>query len=118
MNDLKTFGFLFETMVVRDLRVYAESLGGEVRHYRDKAGLECDAVMHLPNGSYALFEVKTGGRHLIDEGAKTLTKLSNLIANKNLRGPVFKMIVTAVGDCAYTRKEDGILVCPLSALRP
>jgi predicted AAA+ superfamily ATPase len=118
VNDLKTFGFLFETMVVRDLRVYAESLGGEVRHYHDKTGLECDAVIHLPDGTYALFEVKTGGQHLIDEGVKTLAKLARLIDGKGYRAPAFKMIITAVGDYAYTRKEDGILVCPLSALKP
>ena len=118
VNDLKTFGFLFETLVVRDLRIYAESLGGEVRHYHDKTGLECDAVLHLPNGGYALLEVKTGGKRLIEEGAKTLASLSNLIASKNLRAPAFRMIVTAVGDYAYERKEDGVIVCPLSALRP
>ncbi len=117
MNDLKTFGFLFETMAVRDLRVYAEALDGEVRHYRDKAGLECDAVIHLPNGAYALFEIKTGGRHLIDEGAKTLNDLSRLIAAKKLPEPAFRMIVTAVGEYAYARREDGIVVCPLSALK-
>ena len=117
LNDLKTFGFLFETMAVRDLRVYAESLGGEVRHYHDKTGLECDAVIHLSNGSYALFEVKLGGKHLIEEGVKTLKTLSNLIVEKKLREPAFKMIVTAVGEYAYVRKEDGIIVCPLSALK-
>lgn len=118
INDLKTFGFLFETLAVRDLRVYAESLGGEVRHYHDKRGLECDAVIHLPNGSYALFEVKTGGKHLIEEGAETLTSLTKLISSKNLCAPVFRMVLTAVGDCAYTRKEDGIIVCPVGCLRP
>ena len=118
VNDLKTFGFLFETLVVRDLRIYAESLGGEVRHYHDKTGLECDAVLHLPDGGYALLEVKTGGKRLVEEGAKTLANLSKLIASKNLRAPAFRMIVTAVGDYAYERKEDGVIVCPLSALRP
>ena len=116
MNDLKTFGFLFETMAVRDLRVYAEALGGEVRHYHDKQGLECDAVVHLANGKYALFEVKTGGKRLIEEGAETLNALAKLIAVKALPPPAFRMILTAVGEYAYTRKEDGIIVCPLSAL--
>lgn len=118
MNDLKAFGFLFETMAVRDLRVYAESHGGEVRHYHDKTGLECDAVIHLPNGAYALFEVKLGGGHLIEEGAQTLQKLAGLIAAKKFRAPEFKMVVTAVGDYAYVRREDGVIICPLSALRP
>ena len=116
MNDLKTFGFLFETMAMRDLRVYAEALEGEVRHYHDKQGLECDAVIHLANGRYALFEIKLGGKRLIDEGANTLNALSRLIADKNLPPPAFRMIVTAVGEFAYTRQEDGIIVCPLSAL--
>lgn len=116
MNDLKTFGFLFETMVMRDLRVYAEALDGEVRHYHDKQGLECDAVIHLANGRYALFEVKLGGQRLIDEGANTLNALARLISDKNLPAPAFRMIVTAVGEFAYARKEDGIVVCPLSAL--
>lgn len=118
MNDLKTLGFLFEAMAVRDLRVYAESLRGEVRHYHDKMGLECDAVIHLANGEYALFEVKIGGTRLMEEGARTLSTLAKLISEKNLRAPAFKMILTAVGDVAYTRKEDGIVVCPLSALKP
>ncbi len=118
MNDLKTFGFLFETMVVRDLRAYAESLGGEVRHYHDKTGLECDAVIHLPNGTYALFEVKLGGSHLIEEGVRTLTSLTSLISAKALPAPAFKMVITAVGDYAYAREEDDIIVCPISALRP
>lgn len=117
MNDLKTFGLMFETMAVRDLRVYAELLGGEVRHYHDKAGLECDAVIHLPNGEYALFEVKMGGQRLIDEGARTLNSLDSLIVGKKLRKPTFKMIITAVGEYAYVRKEDGIMVCPLSSLK-
>ncbi|MBR4170697.1 MAG: ATP-binding protein [Kiritimatiellae bacterium] len=117
LNDLKTFGFLFETMVIRDLRVYAEALGGEVRHYHDKTGLECDAVIHLPNGTYALLEVKIGGKHLIEEGTRTLNNLARLISVKKLREPEFKMVITAVGEYAYVRKEDGIIVCPISALK-
>lgn len=118
MNDLKTFGFFFETLVVRDLRVYAEALGGDVRHYHDKTGLECDAVVHLPNGAYGLVEVKTGGKRLIDQGAATLGDLSGLIEKKGLRPPAFKMVVTAVGDCACRRTEDGVLVCPIGCLKP
>ena len=118
MNDLKTFGFLFETLVVRDLRVYAESLGGEVRHYHDKTGLECDAVIHLPNGEYGLFEVKLGGDRLIAEGAGTLGELQRLVRKKGLKEPAFCMVVTAVGDYAYRRSDDGVVVCPVSALKP
>ena len=117
MNDLKTFGFFFEALAIRDLRVYAESIGGEVRHYHDKIGLECDAVIHLMNGAYALFEIKTGGRHLIEEGCVTLNQLTKLIKAKSLREPAFRMIVTAVGEYAYVRPEDNIIVCPLSALK-
>ena len=117
LNDLKTFGFFFETLAVRDLRIYAEYLDGEVRHYHDRTGLECDAVIHLRNGAYALVEIKLGGSSLIDEGAKTLTALDNLIRSKNLKPPVFKMILTAVGQFAYDRPNDGILVCPISCLK-
>ena len=118
LNDLETCGLFFETLCMRDLRVYTEALDGSVYHFRTKEGLECDAVIHLPDGTYALFEVKTGGQHLIDEGVKTLAKLARLIDGKGYRAPAFKMIITAVGDYAYTRKGDGILVCPLSALKP
>lgn len=117
MNDLKTLGFLFEAMAVRDLRVYSEFLDGEVRHYHDRSGLECDAVIHLRNGSYALIEIKLGGAHLIEEGVKSLTKLERLIAAKNGKSPAFRMILTAVGQFAYCRPEDGIVVCPIGCLK-
>ena len=118
VNDLPTFGLVFETMAVRDLRVYAQALHGEVRHYLDRSGLECDAVIHLRNGRYGLVEIKTGGKDLIGKGAKSLNDLQARIgAAKKLPEPSFRMILTAVGDSAYTRKEDGIVVCPLSCLR-
>ena len=106
-------------MAVRDLRVYAQALHGEVRHYQDRSGLECDAVIHLRNGRYGLVEIKTGGKELIEKGAQSLNDLQTKIgAAKKLPDPSFRMILTAVGDSAYTRKEDGIVVCPLSCLRP
>ena len=117
MNDLTTLGFFFETMAVRDLRVYAEFLDGEVRHYHDRSGLECDAVVHLRNGAYALIEVKLGGRLLIEEGVETLTRLDELIRAKKGPPPAFKMVLTAVGQFAYRRPEDGILVCPIGCLK-
>ena len=117
MNDLTTFGLLFETMAIRDLRVYADALGGTVRHYRDRHGLECDAVIHLRNGAYGLIEIKLGGDKLLQAGTETLTKLARLIDSKKVRKPAFQMLLTAVGSFAY-RRDDGILVCPLSALRP
>lgn len=117
MNDIRAFGWFFETMVVRDLRVYADALNGRVSHYLDRNGLECDAVVHLRNGTSGLVEVKLGGETLIEEGAKTLNELSGLIDTSRQKEVAFKMIVTATGDYAYQRK-DGIFVCPLSALRP
>lgn len=117
MDDLRTFGLFFETMAVRDLRVYSGAMGGTVSHYHDKTGLECDAVVHAPNGDYGLVEIKLGGEALIEQGTKSLGKLAALLRRKGGRQPSFIMIVTAVGDFAYRRK-DGVLVCPLSALRP
>ena len=118
VNDLPTFGFVFESMAIRDLRVYAQRLHGEVRHYLDRSGLECDAVIHLRNGRYALVEIKTGGKELIEKGIASLMELQRRIeAASKMQKPEFKMILTAVGDCAYTR-EDGIVVCPISCLRP
>ena len=117
MNDIRAFGSFFETMAVRDLRVYADALNGAVSHYLDRNGLECDAVVHLRNGMSGLVEVKLGGSSLIEEGADTLNALSGLIDTSRQKKVAFKMVVTAVGDCAYQR-PDGIIVCPLSALKP
>lgn len=116
INDLNTFGLFFETMCVRDLRVFADALGGTVYHYRDKNGLECDAVVHLRNGSYGLIEIKLGGDHLIEEGAKNLRNLSEKIDTTKMKNPSFLMILTAVGPYAY-RRSDGIYVVPLSCLK-
>ncbi|MDE5762030.1 MAG: DUF4143 domain-containing protein, partial [Bacteroidales bacterium] len=118
MNDLKATGMLFETLCIRDLRVFAEALNGSVYHYRDKNGLECDAVVHLRNGQYALVEIKLGGQSLIQDGAKTLNALENLIDDSRMNTPAFKMILTATGDFAYRRPEDGIYVVPIGCLRP
>ena len=118
MNDLHTFGLFFETMAVRDLRVYAASLEGSVSHFKDANGLECDAVVHLRNGRYGLVEIKLGGRELIEKGAATLNKLAGMIDTGKMKAPSFKMIVTAVGGFAYRRPEDNVIVCPLAALKP
>ncbi len=118
MNDLHTFGLFFETMTVRDLRVYAASLGGSVSHFKNANGLECDAVVHLRNGRYGLVEIKLGGRELIEKGAATLNKLAGMIDTGKMKAPSFKMIVTAVGGFAYRRPEDNVIVCPLAALKP
>lgn len=116
MQDLNTFGLLFETLVVRDLRVYADALDGKVYHYRDKSGLECDAVIHLRNGNYGLIEVKLGGDTLIEEGAEVLKKLANKIDTTAMKSPAFMMVITAVGQYAYRRK-DGVLVVPITCLK-
>lgn len=116
MNDLTAFGLFFETMAVRDLRTYAEALGGSLYHYHDKSGLECDAVMRLENGSYGLIEIKTGGETLIEKGAATLSALENKIDTTRMKKPAFKMVLVADGDFAYRRKGDGVLVCPIGSL--
>ena len=116
INDLNTMGFLFETMCVRDLRVYAEALGGSVYHFRNKAGLECDAVVHLRNGSYGLIEIKLGGEKLIREGVETLTSLTESIDTSKMKEPAFRMILTAADQYAY-RREDGICIIPVGCLK-
>lgn len=115
--DLNTMGFMFETMCVRDLRVYAEALNGKIYHYRDKTGLECDAVVHLRNGQYGLIEIKLGGESLINAGVKTLNQLENQIDTNRMKAPSFKMILTATGSHAYRRPDDGIFVVPIGCLR-
>lgn len=116
INDLETFGLLFETLCARDLRVYAEALGGTVYHYRDSSGLECDAVIHLRNGSYGLIEIKLGGDRAIESGAKTLDSLSKKLDSSRMKAPSFKMVLTAVAPYAY-RRPDGIYVVPITSLR-
>lgn len=117
MDDLKTFGFLFETLVARDLRTYAAANDGKVSHYRDKSGLECDAVMHLRDGRYGLIEVKIGGEALIADGLKKLNRLASEIDTKTMKEPAFRMIVVAEGEYAY-EESDGTLICPIGCLKP
>lgn len=116
INDLKAMGIFFETLCIRDLRVYADALDGTVYHYRDKNGLECDAVLHLRNGSYGLIEIKLGGETLIEEGVKTLTALTNIIDTKRMKAPSFRMVLTGAGEFAY-RRADGIYVVPVGCLK-
>ena len=116
LNDLNTFGLFFETMAIRDLRVFAEAFDGTLYHYRDKNGLECDAVLHRRNGTYGLIEIKLGGNHLIEEGAANLTSLSNQIDTSRMKAPSFMMVLTGVGTFAY-RRPDGIYVIPIGCLR-
>lgn len=118
INDMETFGFIFETLAIRDLRVYADALDGKVYHYRDKNNLECDAVIHLRNGSYGLVEVKIGGTEPIREGAESLKTLSSKIDSTRMKAPSFMMVLTGIGKFAYKRPEDGVLVVPIGCLRP
>ncbi len=116
VSDLRSFGFFFEALAVRDLRIYMDSLRGHVEKYHDKTGLECDAVLHTPDGKYALVEIKLGGETLIGEGIKTLKNLEALIKSKGIPMPSFKMVLTATGSFAYHDGE--VLICPLSSLKP
>lgn len=116
INDLKSFGFFFEDMDVRDLRVYAEALDGELYHYRDSNGLECDTVLHRRNGSYALLEVKLGGEQNIEEGAMSMISLAKNIDTDKTPSPSFMAVIVGVGQYAYQRK-DGVYVIPIGCLR-
>lgn len=116
IGDLKTFGFLFETLCVRDLRVFADALNGEVYHYRDKDGQECDAVVHLRNGRYGLIEIKLGGDKLVEEGAKSLKAMQAKIDTSKMKAPSFLMVLTGTGDYAYCRR-DGVYVVPVGCLK-
>lgn len=116
MNDLETCGLLFETLCIRDLRVYAEALDGSIYHFRTKDGLECDAVVHLRNGSYGLIEVKLGGDKLIEEGASTLKAVADKIDTTKMKAPSFLMVLTATSPYAY-RRPDGVYVVPIGCLK-
>lgn len=116
INDLNSFGFIFECLCVRDLRVYAQAIDGTIYHFRDKTGLECDAVVHLHDGRYGLVEVKLGGDTLINEGAQNLITLKDRIDTTKMKEPSFLMVLTAVGDYAYQR-TDGVIVVPIGTLK-
>lgn len=116
LNDLETMGLFFETLCVRDLRIYADANDGNVFHYRDKNGLECDAVVHLRNGNYGLVEIKLGGDTRIEEGATNLNSLAKIIDTTKMKKPSFKMVLTAVGQYAYMR-TDGVMVIPIGCLK-
>ena len=117
IGDLNTFGLIFETLAVRDLRTYAEALNGKVYHFRDKNGLECDAVVHLRDGRYGLVEIKLGGDDLINAGADALIDLESKIDTERMKAPSFKMVLIGVGTYAY-RRTDGVYVVPIGCLKP
>ena len=117
MSDLNTYGLIFENLCVRDLRVYAETLNGNVYHYRDSSNLECDAVIHLRNGKYGLVEIKLGGDKLVKEGVENLLKLQQKIDTSKMSIPAFLMILVAKGKYAY-QQEDGVYIVPIGCLKP
>lgn len=116
INDIRTFGFIFETFAVRDLRIYTEALGGSVYHYRDKNGLECNSVLHLRNGKYALVEIKLGGDRFIEDGADKLKTLAGKLDTDKMGDPAFLAVVVGIGKYAYRRK-DGVFVVPIGCLK-
>ena len=116
VNNLELMGLIFENLCIRDLRIYADALDGSVYHYRDKTGLECDAVIHLRNGSYGLVEVKLGGDQSINEGAESLLKLTSKIDTEKMKKPAFLMVLCGVAPFAYKR-EDGVFVVPITCLK-
>ncbi|MDY5879485.1 MAG: DUF4143 domain-containing protein, partial [Sodaliphilus sp.] len=116
LKDLNTMGLFFETLCVRDLRVFADALDGEVYHFRDRSGLECDAVVHLRNGKYGLVEIKLGGDRLINEGAENLKKLAEKINTEKMNERSFMMVLVGTGDYAY-RRTDGVYVVPIGCLK-
>lgn len=118
INDLRSFGFFFEAMAVRDLRIYADALDGELLHYRDSSGLECDAVLHRSDGTYGLIEIKLGGAANIEKGIESLNALEAKIDKTKMKAPSFKMVLTAVGENAGRRISDGVYVVPIGCLRP
>lgn len=116
INDMSTFGLFFESMAVRDLRTYADALNGDLFHFRDASGLECDAVLHRRNGEYGLIEIKLGGNNNIEKGAETLKHLAEVIDTDKMKAPAFLMVLTGVGQYAY-RRPDGVFVVPIGCLK-
>lgn len=115
LNDLKSFGFFFEDFAVRDLSVYAESLGAELKHYRDSSGLEVDTIIKLPNGEYAAVEIKIASEKNINEGISSLNAFAKKMEDNNLKLPSFKMILTSHGACRKTK--DNIFIIPINLLK-
>lgn len=116
MHDFNTFGLIFESLCIRDLRIYSEVLSGKVYHYRDANDLECDAVIHLKNGKYGLIEIKLGGDTAINSAAENLLKMKNKIDVEKMSEPSFLMVLVGSGKYAY-RREDGVFVVPIGCLK-
>ncbi len=115
LKDFLTFGFIFESLCLRDLKIYADSLDGDVLFYRDKSNLECDAIIHLKDGRWGAVEIKIGSEEAIEEAATNLKKITKVVDVESINNPSFLMIITA-GTYAYLR-EDGIYVVPITTLK-
>ena len=115
MGDLNTFGFLFESLVERDLSIYAQSFGGKLFHYQDYKNNEIDAVIELEDGEWCAFEVKLGAKK-IDEGAENLIKVCNDIVRNGGKAPKVKCVICGLSNAAYMR-PDGVFVIPITALK-
>ena len=117
LNDLNTFGFIFETMCMRDLKTYVELSGGNVSHYHDSNGVECGAVVHLYGGAYGFIQIKLGGSPgEIDEAAEIMKNLEDRLDEEQPK-PSFHMVLTGANKIAY-RREDGVYVVPIGCLKP
>lgn len=115
LNDINTFGFLFEALVERDLAVYAQSFGGKLFHYQDYKNNEIDAVIELENGDWCAFEIKLGAKK-IDEGAENLVKVCSDIEQNGGKPPKVKCVICGLSNAAYVR-PDGVFVVPITALK-
>ncbi len=115
LKDFKTFGFMFEALCLRDLKIYAQALNGNVYFYRDKNGLESDAIIHLKDGRWGAIEIKLGSPDAIEDAAKNLLKLSNIVDTEEMNKPSFLMILTA-GKYSYLR-TDGVYVISITTLK-
>ena len=114
LNDLRSFGFFFEDMAVRDLAIYSDALGADIRHYRDSNGQEVDAIIHLRNGDYGAMEIKLASEKNIEEGIKSLQRFDKKMEANGLKRPAFKMVLTSHGACYC---KDGVYVVPINLLR-
>ncbi len=115
IKDFKTFGLIFESLCIRDLKIYSQSIDGDVYYYRDKNGLECDAIVHLNNGKWGAIEIKIGSNEAIEEAANNLKAFQNTVDLEQMNKPSFLMVLTAT-EYAY-RRQDGVYVVPLGTLK-
>ena len=117
MNDFNTFGLVFESLALRDLQIYAQSLDGDLFYYRDKNGLECDAVVHLPDGKWGAIEIKLGAdEETLDKAASNLIKFKEAVDTSSMKEPSFLMILSGISTYAY-RRRDGVFVIPIGCLK-